>query len=132
VAGGFCYLIQDHILQRPRRTRQDDQATNLRVGSAKAWSQVAAQAMSQHKDLLRVDLWALAQEGHRFQRIVNDLFLDGEGVYLTPHAGGIDVCAFLVAQHRDALRGQSPGQIAERLVGRDRLVAVLWPRSMHQ
>jgi len=126
VAGGFCYLIQDHILQRPRRTRQDDQATNLRVGSAKAWSQVAAQAMPQYKDLLRVYLWPIAQEGHRFQRIVNDLFLDSECVPLTVQLSGIDFRAFLVAQNSDALRGQSPGQIAERLVGRDRLVAVLW------
>src|SRR5439155_10858223 len=45
------HLIQDHILKRPRRTCQDDQATNLRVGRGYAWSQVAAQAMSQHKDL---------------------------------------------------------------------------------
>ena len=126
------HLIQDHILERPRRTRQDDQATNLRVGSANTWSQVAAQAMSQHKDLLRVYLWPSAQEGHRFQRIVNDLFLDREGVPHTLQAGSIDFRTFLVAQYSDALRSQSPGQIAERLVGRDRLVAVTWSRPMHQ
>src|SRR5207244_860551 len=125
------HLIQDDILKRPRRTRQDDQATNLRVGSTKAWSQVAAQTMSQHKDLLWVDLWPLAQEGHRFHCIINDLFLDREGIPLTLQAGGIDFCAFLVAQHSDALRGQSPGQIAERLIGWDRLIAVLWSRPMH-
>src|SRR5579863_5541565 len=126
------HLIQDNILKWPRRTCQDDQTTNLRVGLANAWSQVATQAMSQHKDLLRVYLWPLAQEGHCFQRIVNDLFLDRECVYLTSHAGGIDFRAFIVAQHSDTLRGQAPGQIAERLVGRDRLVAVLWSRAMHQ
>ncbi len=74
------HLIQDHLLERSRRTRQDNQTTNLRVGLADAWSQVAAQAMSQHKDLLRIDLWSLAQEGHRFQRIIKDLFLDRDGV----------------------------------------------------
>src|SRR5258708_16326750 len=88
--------------------------------------------MSQHEDLLRVYLWSAAQEGHSFQRIVNDIFLDREGVPLTVQAGGIDFCAFLVAQQSEALRGQSPGQIAERLVGRKRLVAVTWSRSMHQ
>ena len=66
------------------------------------------------------------------QGVVDHLLLDGEVLAPWPASAACCRGALLVAQHGDALAGQAPGQVAERLVGADRLVAVVRAGAVDQ
>ena len=86
--------------------------------------------MAEHEHARRIDARRLAQRVHRQHCIVGGFVVDAEialGEVLRPRLG-----ALLVAQHRDALRGESAGDVEEGLVRTDGFVAVLRAGAVHQ
>ena len=112
------------ILERPGGTGQDDQAGDGWIGLGDPRGKHAAQAMAQDEDALGIDVPGLAKQRDGGQDVLDRLLLDGKRRN-SLHLRLVRLRAFLVAQHRDPLGGQTPGQVAEGLVGPDGLIAIV-------
>ncbi len=92
----------------------------------------AAQAVTEHEDVARVDAFRLQQQVHGGRGVVHRLLPDGDVAALRREFVLVDQGPLVVAEHGDALRCQPPGQVPERRDEAAPLIPVIGPRSVHQ
>ena len=97
-------------------------------------ARASAAAVAQHEDPIRVDSRKTPRLVEGRHHIVENLFLDGDGLVqaLLQELFLLGERPLVVAEHGDPPRGQAMGQVAERRVRSQRLVAIVGARAMNQ
>ncbi|MCW0461961.1 hypothetical protein NB717_003029 [Xanthomonas sacchari] len=133
LAQQVAVLLDQQIQQRSRRRRPQHDAGGLAGAACDAGGEHAALTVAHDHDARRVDAGRARQRRHRGDGVVGGLVVHGEPLVDAPgKALRQGEGALVVAQHRDALRGKPAGDVEERTVRADGLVAVLRARAVHQ
>ena len=124
-------LIDDGVLHRPGGAGQDDQACDPGVGFSDPGRERSTEAVAQDEDPVGVHAFRTPQDLHGGQGVIDRFLLDRE-VFRGGGLRGVLPRAFLIAQHGDSAGGQAPGEVAERLVRPNGLIAVVGSGTMDQ
>ena len=112
-------------------TRQDDQPGERPVLGRDPRSQCSAKAVTQHEHACGIEAIVRPQQGRGESGIIGCFFADRQ-VRVPRHLAAMLTRPFLIPQDGDAAIGQTPGEIAERLVRSHGFVPIVRSRAVNQ
>ena len=122
-------LLNDHSGQLAAKWRQQHESSNAARLVRDFRRHRRTEAVPHDENPVARHLPPAAQQPHRRDAVLDDLFFHRDLLRIERL---VRVGAFVVSKHDDSARAQPFRQILEDVIGADRLVAILRPRSRQQ
>ena len=134
IVGRNCLLVLvvHDLPQSAQRARHGDHACQIGILRCDGRNHHAAQRVAQHEDAAPIHAPIVAQQSDGGVHVVQHLAPDVDVQACIPGALGVDEGALVVAQRGHAQLRKAMGDVPERRVLQDRLVAVGGAGALHQ